>query len=81
MQRAIKRWIKHHFLMEKLNTVLGGFLIALLAIVVALIVGKLGFIGGGGLLVVTIGTFLVIGAIFNIYLGLYVILIMSKGIF
>lgn len=77
MQRAIKRWIKHHFLMEKLNTVLGGFLIALLAIVVALIVGKLGFIGGGGLLVVTIGTFLVIGAIFNIYLGLYVILIMS----
>ena len=77
MHRAIKRWIKHHFLMEKLNTVLGGFLLVLLAIFVALVVGKLGFIGGGGLLVLAIGSFLVFGAIFNIYLGLYVILIMS----
>ena len=77
MQRAIKRWIKHHFLMEKLNTTLGVFLLVLLAVFVALVVGKLGFIGGGGLLVVTVGIFLVFAAIFNIYLGLYVILIMS----
>ncbi len=77
MQRAIKRWIKHHFLMEKLNTALGGGLLILLAVFVAMIVGKLGFLGGGGLLVVTIGVFLVFGVIFNIYLGLYLILIMS----
>ena len=77
MQRTIKRWIKHHFLMEKLNTVLGVLLLVLLSVFVALIVGKLGFLGGGGLLVLTFGTFLVFGAIFNIYLGLYVILIMS----
>lgn len=63
--------------MEKLNTVLGVFLLTLVAVFVAVAVGKLGFLGGGGLLVLTIGTFLVFGAIFNIYLGLYVILIMS----
>lgn len=77
MQRAIKRWIKHHFLMEKLNTALGVFLLVLLAVFVALVVGKLGFLGGGGLLVLTVGIALVFGAMFNIYLGLYVILIMS----
>lgn len=77
MQRTIKRWIKHHFLMEKLNTILGVILLVFLAVFVALVVGKLGFLGGGGLLVLTVGTFLVFGAIFNIYLGLYVILIMS----
>ena len=77
MQKAIKKWIKHHFLMEKLNTSLGMVLLSLLAVFVALIVGKLGFVGGGGLLVVTLGTFLVFGAMFNLYLGLYVILVMS----
>ncbi len=77
MEKAIKKWIKHHFLMEKLDTVLGAFLLALLSIFVALVVGKLGFLGGGGLLVVTIGIALVFGAMFNLYLGLYVILIMS----
>ena len=52
--------------MEKLDTALGVFLLILLAIFVALVVGKLGFLGGGGLLILTIGTFLVFGAIFLI---------------
>ncbi len=77
MEKALKKWIKHHFLMEKLNTSLGVILLILLSVFVALVVGKLGFLGGGGLLVVTLGTFLVLGAMFNLYLGLYVILIMS----
>lgn len=77
MEKAIKKWIKHHFLMEKLNTALGAFLLVLLSVFVALVVGKLGFLGGGGLLIVTIGIALVFGAMFNLYLGLYVILIMS----
>jgi len=77
MEKVIKKWIKHHFLMEKLDTVLGAFLLVLLSIFVALVVGKLGFLGGGGLLVVTIGIALVFGAMFNLYLGLYVILVMS----
>lgn len=77
MEKALKKWIKHHFLMEKLNTSLGVVLLVLLSVFVALVVGKLGFIGGGGLLVVTLGTFLVLGAMFNLYLGLYVILVMS----
>jgi len=77
MEKAIKKWIKHHFLMEKLDTVLGVILLALLSIFVAVVVGKLGFLGGAGLLVVTLGIFLVLGAMFNLYLGLYVILVMS----
>jgi len=77
MEKALKKWIKHHFLMEKLNTSLGVVLLILLSVFVALIVGKLGFIGGGGILVLTLGTFLVLGTMFNLYLGLYVILVMS----
>lgn len=77
MGNAIKKWIKHHFLMEKLDTALGVVLLALLSLFVAVVVGKLGFLGGGGLLVGTLGIFLVLGAMFNLYLGLYVILIMS----
>lgn len=77
MEKTIKKWVKHHFLMQKLNTALGVFLLLLLSIFVALVVGKLGFLGGGGLLVVSIGLCLVAGAMFNLYLGLYVILSMS----
>lgn len=77
MEKAIKKWIKHHFLMEKLDTVLGAVLLVFLSIFVAVVVGKLGFLGGVGLLVVTLGVFLVLGAMFNLYLGLYVILVMS----
>lgn len=77
MQKTLKKWVKHHFLMEKLNTSLGIVLLALLAVFVAIVVGKFGFIGGGGLLVLTIGTVMVFGAMFNLYLGLYAILIMS----
>ncbi|MEM1122684.1 MAG: hypothetical protein AAGJ18_19730 [Bacteroidota bacterium] len=70
MEKALKKWIKHHFLMEKLNTSLGVILLMLLGAFVALVVGKLGFLGGGALLVLTVGTFMVFGAMFNLYTGL-----------
>ena len=77
MKKAIKTWTKYHFFEHKMDTVLGLFLLLLLSVIAGVAVWKMGFLGGGLLLVGTIGLFAVLGAIFNLYLGLYVCLIMS----
>ena len=63
--------------MQKLDTAFGVFLLFLLSGFVALVVGKMGFLGGGGLLGLTMGVFLVVGVMFNVYFGLYLILVLS----
>jgi hypothetical protein len=80
MEKVIKEWVKHHFLIKKLDTGLGTILLTLVAVFVALAVGKLGFMGGGGILVLSLGAFFVVGAMFNLYLGLYVLLVMSIAV-
>lgn len=77
LKRTLKSWLKHHFLVQKLDSGLGILVLLLLATFVALTISKFGVLGGGGLLVLAIGVFLVFGAVFNSYLGLYVLLVMS----
>ncbi len=77
MKKTVKIWVKHHFFEQKMDTILGGFLLFLVAIIVGIIVGKMGFFGGGLLLIGTIALFAVLGAAFNLYLGLYIALTMS----
>lgn len=74
---SLKGWIKHHFLIEKMDTIVGWVLMASLAILVAMLVGQLGVTGPIALLSIGVSILLVIIILHNIYLGLFVLLIMS----
>jgi putative inorganic carbon (HCO3(-)) transporter len=77
MDRTIKSWLKQHFLINKLDTALGIIILGLLALVVAVVVGQMGFMGGSLMLVAAIGFLVVFASLFYPYTGLYFALIMS----